>query len=141
MKRVFYLLLLLPIPVIWAESIAPVVWYDAASNGYSVACYWREQFPKIDTACKGRHVLFVSPYSAWTNRTKQAAVTNAVGAWLSGKTQVTSNSLAEVSTAAGDAAVKMIATDDPLVTLKKLGLAPPKSAIDDGKTNAVIAPK
>lgn len=119
-------------------DINPVLWYDAATNAYTVACYWAQQFPQMKI--NEKHVLVVSPKTSWDSKPKQDAVKLAVTDMLSGKSQVTSNSLSAVSTSAGDAAVKMVATDDPQATLTKMGLSQPKTDDIGSKTNAVITP-
>ena len=105
-----------------ADDIAPVLWYDAQSNAYTVACYWAKQFPKIQT--KEKHVLFVAPKTSWDEKAKESAVKLGMSDMLTGKTTVSSNTLSAVSVSTADAAVKMICTDDPQETLKKMGLAP-----------------
>ena len=112
-----------------ADDLTPVTWYDASSNAYSVACYWREQFPNKEPNA-GKHLLVALPQATWLsgNPSKRNKIESAIRRWLSGSESVTQASLVALSNNLNDATCRVVMTDDPLAQLAAWGLAAPTNA-------------
>lgn len=122
--------ILLLVIIAQANDLAPVTWYDTASNAYHVASYWDVQFPNRDQtaiATNVRHqVLLIWPQTTSSAATAKLHV--GMHAFLSGVEKLDTANINKLNTIIGDTKVKIIEIKDMNTAcnvLKKMALHPP----------------
>lgn len=126
MRRILIAIFILAVSVAYATDIAPVTWYDAASNEVYVACYWSKQFPAWDHVDK--HLIIMIPKASWTNApvaNRQLFLTR-LRQCLAGEIEVNNRKIEQFLAEINITDAKAKITHNPKAELSDWGYSPPE---------------